>query len=237
MIREAILATAWAATLHSASAPAMELRVEGDRVVVAGSIDPEDDFQLLTALVTHRSSIRVVQFHEMLGGDMPASLRMGNMIRGRQLDTLVTSFCMSGCAFAFLGGVNRRFATDESGSSPALAFHAPFKTADPTSELPASLRELFEAYISTMTAGRAEGRVIEHILRMGQHDMLVFGPPSSDRSRPIDVIECRPGRPVADSRELAKSCVEGPRTSALEQGFVTANSLYRLTRGTPYQPP
>ena len=81
------LAVAVATALLAAPAPAIELRLEGNRLVVTGSIEPDDDFELLTALVANREQVRIVHFHDMPGGEVLASLRMGNIIRWRASST------------------------------------------------------------------------------------------------------------------------------------------------------
>lgn len=240
MIRAAIRTIACAAFLHTAPALGIELRVEGSRLVVTGLIEPDDDFLLLTALVARRPTVRIVHFHEMPGGYIVAALRMGRMIRARHLDTIASSVCLSGCAFAFLGGVSRRFALDAAGDPTVLGYHGPFDPANPERELPES-QTVIAAYIAEMTGARADPALIERALRLKPDDLMLFvGATQRLRGEGLGtagVFECPLGRPTVDASELLKGCVRIPGTGALEQGLITTSDPYRLPARTPSRRP
>jgi hypothetical protein len=239
VIRAAVMMAACVALL-AAPARGIELRAEGDRLFVTGDIDPDDDFVLLSALVAQRATVQVVHFHEMPGGDATAALRMGRIIRARGLDTIATSICMSACAFAFLGGVNRRLAVDTASRSAVLALHGPVDSHDPNATLPQDVVDLIVGYIGEMTGGRADPPMVERIMALKLYNFVYFVavlPASGRGAAQTGTLECRSNRLPADADDVRRDCQVITGTGAFELGFVSTNFVYRMAPGTPYRRP
>jgi len=234
----ALLALLASATMVAAPARAIEARLELDRLVVTEEIVEDDDFKLLSALVEHRARVKVVHFHAMPGGDMTAALRMGTIIRSRGLDTIATVGCMSACAFAFLGGVNRRLAIENTTSPPFLALHGPVDSQDPDVALAPSHLDRIFSYATEMTAGRAARPVMERMMALKLHNFVYFvAVPRPRRPTETGALECQSIKPPANAEEMVRDCRPAPDLGALELGLVTTNFVYRLAPGTPYRRP
>ena len=231
MMRATIIALACAAALNASPTSAIELRVEGERLVVTGEIEADDDFELLSALVANRGQIRIVHFHDMPGGRTLASLRMGKIIRARQLDTIASSECISGCAWAFLGGVNRRFAWDEAGSLALLGFHGPHNPLDPTNDQ-AKVQAAIGDYIAEMIGQRFDRVLIERTLRLRGDDVIAFADTTRRRGiANLAAAECRLG--AKTDQDLLDRCVPIVGMSAWQQGIVTNRDAYRVPARLP----
>ena len=232
MMRATIIALACVVVLNAIPTSAIELRVERDRLVVTGPMMADDDFELLSVLIANQGQIRIVHFHDIAGGDLPASIRMGRIIRARQLDTIASSYCFSSCAFAFLGGVNRRFAWDEAGTVALLGYHGASHPLKPGDDL-AQVQALIGDYLAEMTGQRFDRVLIERTLRLRGYEMFVF----VDATRrgeisALTAIECPLSATINQNMHVDR-CVPIDGISAWQQGVVTDRNAYRIPASRP----
>jgi hypothetical protein len=84
---------------------AMDMRVEGESVVMSGSVVGSD----CTALgeILSRTKIKVVVLTNSGGGNANAGYCVGDLIRERGLSTAIRGRCASSCSRMWLGGVDR----------------------------------------------------------------------------------------------------------------------------------
>lgn len=120
----------WGARLAAASAAfllfaattaeAATFTVEGDRLVVSGSLHSDRDFEKFSALVRDNEQVKVIRMKDFFGGvKMSVFLLYPKFIRDRGLATEVDGPCISACALMFLGGVTRKLAP---GADPKRSF-------------------------------------------------------------------------------------------------------------------
>jgi len=83
----ALILGASSALLAAPPAAAVTIVRDGDRIVLTGTIQPDDDAKFAAAV-----------------GE---AMKIGRLIRRRHLDTAVPSSCMSACALIWAGGVRR----------------------------------------------------------------------------------------------------------------------------------
>lgn len=93
--------------LAAGNLPAAELELDGDRLVVSGTLDGS----AADAFVVHLTSgkVRVVRFHDSFGGTLAAAETYAAAIHSSGVQTEVTGQCHAACAYAFLAGKDRRF--------------------------------------------------------------------------------------------------------------------------------
>jgi hypothetical protein len=216
-MRRRAAAAAFGAVLASASAGAAELRVEIDRVVVSGRIEPDDDLTL-RRLVAENPAVRVVEFGDSTGGGIWATLFMGRAIRALGLATTVSGRCHSGCAYAFLGGVERGFEPGRAGRQAVLGFHGAFFEIGgrrmPAPHVASTLR----IYVDEMTGGRVEAKLLARWLAIREADgTMNFLPPGGEGTR---VFLCPPvnGRPAPAPYDRCETIADA---DALRIGIVT----------------
>jgi hypothetical protein len=198
--------------LAAGPASAAEIRVEGDRVVVSGFFYGETDFPRLESALAQNPGIRTIRFHDMPGvrGRVGQMLALPLLIRKLRLNTEVVGFCASGCAIAFVGGVNRRTLASPSGLS-FVAFHGMYHLdgrPDPTvfrpymSTLQRFVPGLPQALLKTAYFGAQDGALVffdPRLYRGTRSAVVLCGQGAASASR--DPIACKPVK-TADGRSI-----------------------------------
>jgi hypothetical protein len=101
----------------SSNAPAMEMHVSNDQLILSGFIDLQAYDKFIRTITP---SVRTIVLTDSPGGARISGQRIAYEIRRRGLSTITLGSCVSACANLFLGGVERRLAN----SSSFLAFHS-----------------------------------------------------------------------------------------------------------------
>lgn len=122
-------------------ANAAVLTMSGEQITIEGRIRDADVDKYIE--LSYGKSITRVIFRASSGGQWRAGQRLGNLLLGRKITTVVDGVCASSCAMAFLGGDTREYAKPPTKS--ALVFHAPYLPghAQPL----ATLKEAFYGWI------------------------------------------------------------------------------------------
>jgi hypothetical protein len=94
-----------AAAAYSASAFGMDIAVQGDQVVMSGSVTGTECSQL--ALILQQNRAHTVVLTQSNGGNADAGYCVGALIRQHQLATVIRGSCNSSCSRMWLGGVSR----------------------------------------------------------------------------------------------------------------------------------
>lgn len=117
----------FAALSIASKAPAMEMHVSGDQLILRGFIDLQA-YDKFVRMIT--PSVRTVVLTDSPGGARISGQKIAYEIRRRQLSTIALGNCVSACANLFLGGVERRLAD----SASVLAFHSNYtdRTGNPS---------------------------------------------------------------------------------------------------------
>ena len=119
----------------------MDFQVQGNEVVMSGSVTGSEYSQLLAILVAN--PINTVVFHNSNGGDADAGYHVGELVRQRGLATVIRGFCESSCSRMWLGGVTRRL----DGASSHVGLHGNYdKAGNLLPASPARLRAWLPSY-------------------------------------------------------------------------------------------
>jgi hypothetical protein len=103
------------------------------RIDMTGPIDPGDLFKLMSALneVSYDKSDQVktaIVFFDSTGGDVKEALTIGRYLHAQRIRSGIAKYakCTSACAYAFLGGTQRKsaLAHRQKSTDGILAFHA-----------------------------------------------------------------------------------------------------------------
>jgi hypothetical protein len=91
----------------SAGAPAADLELEGNRLLVSGTLDGSavKDFETRLA----GGDVRTVVFENVLGGSAEVAGDYARAIQAAGVNTEVKGQCQAACAYAFLAGKEHRF--------------------------------------------------------------------------------------------------------------------------------
>lgn len=105
---------------------AMDVRVSGNHLYLTGGIDGSELARLRDVLPANPQIDTVVLTSP--GGDIWTAMRMGELFADRRFKTAASGRCASACVIAFLGGVERTFATGAEPRYTYLAIHTPIFT-------------------------------------------------------------------------------------------------------------
>jgi hypothetical protein len=178
---------------------AMDMHVEGNRLIISG---PLSGFELTQFASTLTPNVATVVLHDSSGGDFDAGLNLAVWIRQKGLTTVAQGYCRSSCANAFLGGTRRYVADDQS----YVAFHGHYAGSN-TNPSNGRIGELRNFY-AEMTGGKVSDDLVQVWLRKHRAGMVYFF-----RDRTYNCNGTEPERP--------SGCEKIPPT-ALEQGIITS---------------
>jgi hypothetical protein len=94
-----------ALALASSQASAMEMTVQGDSIVMSGSVAGHECDTLESMLA--KNTIKLIVLKDSGGGNARAGYCVGALVRKSGLSTLIRGRCASSCSRMWLGGVER----------------------------------------------------------------------------------------------------------------------------------
>jgi hypothetical protein len=103
-------------------APAMELKIVGNQLILSGPVVGDEPGKVREALASS-PSIDTVILRNSGGGNAPAGYQVGQLLRERGLRTAVPGYCYSSCSRMFLGGSTRYFTDDYMPEYNNVGFH------------------------------------------------------------------------------------------------------------------
>lgn len=177
---------------------AMEMKVEGNQLVLSGSVDGLELTKFSGLLAP---AIKTIVFSDSSGGDFESGLNLAAIIRQRGLTTVAKGFCRSSCANAFLGGVNRYLANSRS----YVAFHGHYNRRSTT--LQSRIGEM-RTFYAEMTAGKVSDELVQLWMQKPRAGMVYFF-----RSVTYSCDGTESKRP--------SGCEKLPQT-AMDQGIITS---------------
>ncbi|MDN6885770.1 hypothetical protein QMO14_19450 [Variovorax sp. CAN2819] len=98
---------ALACAVGASTASAAELELQGNRLVVSGTLDGSAIKEFNERLGS--GTVRTVVFEDSFGGTAEAAGAFADAIRASGVQTEVRGQCMAACAYAFLAGKTHRF--------------------------------------------------------------------------------------------------------------------------------
>lgn len=206
----------------------MDMRLDAERLVLAGPVVPDDPQRFFAALAAGGTRVTTVHLHDSPGGDLRAGLLIGTLIRDRGLFTVASGLCASSCALAFLGGRERFFGDDRPAARNALGFHGSYRLQ--TLQLAAENVALLERYVQDQTGGRTTPRLLERWSRLGDPRELVyfFHPDAAGSLDGSSVLLCGAEQRGEGGAPRFERCEKIRDTDALRQGIVTSTRTYRI---------
>jgi len=145
--------------LLSVSAPAMELKVVGNQLILSGRVVGDEPAKVAEALKKSPGIDKVI-LRNSPGGNAPAGYQIGQLLREHGLRTAVSGYCYSSCSRMFLGGRARYFTDDHPAEYTNIGFHGHYYAngrlnADLVRQL--GLRE----WIMRHSDGKADPQLVE----------------------------------------------------------------------------
>jgi len=191
--------------LLCAAAPSwsMEMRIEGNQLILSGGITELDYVKFTQELIP---AVRQIVLTDSPGGSVSSALDIADDIRRKGLSTTIRGYCRSACALIFLGGVQRTLADSKS----HVDFHAmyAYNYSSPTQRPSTARYGKIASFLSDMTGGKLSDALIKTILRKQRGGFVYFF-----RDRTFNCNGDEPNRP--------SGCAKLPQT-ALDQGVITS---------------
>lgn len=196
------------------SAHAVQLKIDGNRIVVSDRFYGDGDFDAFLQLVNSNPQIRTVLMRNFYGGiQLVTVIGVANFIREKGLSTEVSGACISACAIAFLGGVSRRTAPDANPKGTFVGFHGAYRNG--------LIAKDWEMTITNALRRLSGGRMNENIIRdaynLDQNGYVAFY--DGRRYRRADgtsIFRC-----AGNERKKTHDCPGLKGTDAYTQGIYT----------------
>jgi hypothetical protein len=140
-------------------APAMELRIVGNQLILSGPVVGDEPGKVREALASS-PGIETVILRNSGGGNAPAGYQVGQLLRERGMRTAVSGYCYSSCSRMFLGGSVRYFTDDYMPEYNNVGFHGHY---DRTGRLNANLVRQYglHDWIIKYSDGKADPALVE----------------------------------------------------------------------------
>jgi hypothetical protein len=163
---------------QSPSALGMTMVVDGDRVVMSGTVVGDECGRLRSVL--QQSVVRTIVLMQSHGGNAEAGYCVGELIRARGLDTEIRGSCNSSCSRMWLGGVSRTL----DGNDARVGLHGNYRNGTLEPGAPARLQSWIPTYAPVNRELMARWTTLPT-----NHDMMYF---YNDRAELCDHGRCTP---------------------------------------------
>ena len=199
----------------SVTAQAMTFRADPPLLYLGGAVVASDWDAWQEAMIRFDGQIDTIVLHQSAGGDSGAGRRIGNDIRTRGLNTVVSGQCSSACANMFLAGVSRQFATAIGHSRAVLGFHGSYNKQTKSVN-----RKRSTDYFVRMSDGKMEKEFVERFIRIeNKRGMMRFIHPKQVESAREAATTLCSGEALPSTR--AERCEKLGSDDALAKGVVT----------------
>ena len=202
--------------LLSVSAPAMELKVVGNQLILSGRVVGDEPAKVAEALKKSPGIDKVI-LRNSPGGNAPAGYQIGQLLREHGLRTAVSGYCYSSCSRMFLGGRARYFTDDHPAEYTNIGFHGHYYAnghldADLVRQL--GLRE----WIIRHSDGKADPQLVERWINIPYgRGMVHFFHPLLVKRGDASTFMCQGDEPTSS----VFNC-EAIDKTALDLGVVTS---------------
>jgi hypothetical protein len=152
---------ALALTVLSFAVPAigMEIRTEGDQLILSGPV-AGDEFNRVQDALTASPAVKTIILRNSPGGDAPTGYQLGALFRERGFRTAVSGYCYSSCSRMFLGGSVRQFTSDYPAEFTEVGFHGHYGRDGKLNAAYTAMLGL-AAWIEKYSDGKADPALVE----------------------------------------------------------------------------
>jgi hypothetical protein len=171
-------------------APAMELKIVGNQLILSGPVVGDEPDKVREALASS-PGIKIVILRNSGGGNAPAGYQVGQLLRERGLRTAVSGYCCSSCSRMFLGGSTRYFTDDYLPEQNNIGFHGHY---DRMGRLNANLVRQYglRDWIIKYSDGKADPALVERWINIpSSRGMIHFFHPGLVKRAGVSTFMCQ----------------------------------------------
>ena len=210
------------------AARAMDIRVESGYVIASGQV-LEADLAKITDAFEKNPGVTTLVLKDSLGGHARTGYAVGEYVREKGIDTLLSGYCYSSCSRMFLGGKNRGFLDEQSLKNTFVAFHGNYAN---DGRLMRERMPALKDWIIKHSDGKAAPDLVEQWVNLeNRNGFAYFHHPNADLDYgPNKVILC-PGTESPRRRHM--DCTRPDFGDALANGIVTSLQVVSLKSLVP----
>jgi hypothetical protein len=197
-------------------APAMELKIVGNQLILSGPVVGDEPGKVREALASS-PGIKVVILRNSGGGNAPAGYQVGQLLRERGLRTAVSGYCYSSCSRMFLGGSTRYFTDDYLPEQNNIGFHGHYGRMG---RLNANLVRQYglRDWIIKYSDGKADPALVERWINIpSSRGMIHFFHPGLVKRAGVSTFMCQ-----GDEAPGSVFACEPIGKTALDLGIITS---------------
>jgi hypothetical protein len=219
LVRRAAVTTLFALTamlMVPTRAPAMELKIVGNQLILSGPVVGDEPGKVREALASS-PGIETVILRNSGGGNAPAGYQVGQLLRERGLRTAVSGYCYSSCSRMFLGGSARYFTDDYLPENNNVGFHGHY---DRVGHLNANLVRQYglRDWIIKFSDGKVDPALVERWINIPySRGMIHFFHPGLVKRAGVSTFMCQ-----GDESASSVFACEPINKTALDLGIVTS---------------
>ncbi|MCW0232070.1 MAG: hypothetical protein OJJ21_00555 [Ferrovibrio sp.] len=206
--------------LQAMPASAMVMEVVDNQLIMSGAVVSGDYFNI-TSLLDRNPQVDTVVVRNSPGGHAFTGFGIGAIIRARKLNTAVSGYCRSACSRIFLGGVERRFATDTPPGQTYVAFHGNY---DDSGRLNISNIETLRKYVIDYSDGKADIELVKRwtVIPNTSGYIYFFDPHRLNRKDGISVFLCQ-----GTEKKKYEDCEKIAGKTGFDVGVYTSTELVK----------
>jgi hypothetical protein len=197
-------------------APAMELKIVGNQLILSGSVVGDEPGKVREALAS-APGIDTVILRNSGGGNARAGYQVGQLLRERGMRTAVSGYCYSSCSRMFLGGSTRYFTDDYMPEHNNVGFHGHY---DRVGRLDANLVRQYglRDWIIKFSDGKADPALVERWINIPySRGMIHFFHPGPVKPAGVSTFMCQ-----GDESPGSVFACEPIGKTALDLGIITS---------------
>jgi hypothetical protein len=200
-------------------APAMELKIVGNQLILSGPVVGDEPGKVREALASW-PGIETVILRNSGGGNAPAGYQVGQLLRERGMRTAVSGYCYSSCSRMFLGGRARHFTDDYLPETNNVGFHGHY---DRMGHLNANLVRQYglRDWIIKYSDGKADPALVERWINIpSSRGMIHFFHPGLVKRAGVSTFMCQ-----GDESPGSVFACEPIGKTALDLGIITSLNI------------
>jgi hypothetical protein len=154
-------------------AEAAEFSIDGVRLTMSGTIYGRHEFETLSKLIRENPAVKIVVMKNFYGGRAGTAgfFNFTKFIRDNKLATEVDGACVSACAIAFMGGVQRSVSPKADPKKSFVAFHGLYIRGG---KLVEEYEPTYVAALQRYYGGRMPAAVAKRAYTMPKNGFLAF---------------------------------------------------------------
>lgn len=214
-----------AACFAASQASAMEFEVRVPFVFLSGRV-MGNELRILQDAAEQQPGITTVVLKDSPGGDARTGYALGEYIREKGLNTLLSGYCRSSCSRMFLGGKNRAYSDDQPLEKTYVAFHGNYAS---DGSLHKARMPMLKEWVIKHSDGKANPQLVEQWVNLENRKGFAYfyHPQIQSDIGAHRVMLCQG---TEDPKRRKELCAKPDFGDALANGIVTSLEIVKIPK-------